>query len=454
MFLGLLAVGMISVIGVYVFVTRVLLHVDGMMISRLSESVTLTVELREEFAKYYSKNGGWEGVAQIFEQQGETDLSQWEQNVLLIDIEGNTLYTSSQESLREKVPSKLPGFGLPIYDDGHEVAQLYTKTMLDRFSKVKATLRKSAIGIMAYVFVVAMGMNSLLLRVITTPLRRLVKATRTIVSGDLANPVRSERTSRHVSERDEIGRLSNVLEDLRIGLARSEEIRQRMLTDIAHELRNPLAILRAKVEAMLDGIQPADEGNLAVLNDRLLHLSHLVNELQDVALAEANELPLEQAPVDLATFLHELEQDVQPFLKGTGKHFQLEIFGSPPAVYADRRRLLQIMWNLLTNAFRHTMRGDSITVQVSPCADTVLVRILDTGEGMDEETLEHIFDRFYRGNQGHTSEGLGLGLAITKGLVRAHDGEISVESHAGKGTKFSFSLPIHHRDQWTPSSSS
>jgi two-component system OmpR family sensor kinase len=112
------------------------------------------------------------------------------------------------------------------------------------------------------------------------------------------------------------------------------------------------------------------------------------------------------------------------------------------------------MWNLLTNAFRHTMRGDSITVQVEPCVDMVLVRILDTGEGMDEEMLAHIFDRFYRGNRKRTSEGLGLGLAITKALVEAHGGEISVESQLGTGTTFSFSLPICRSDQGAPSSRS
>jgi signal transduction histidine kinase len=213
-----------------------------------------------------------------------------------------------------------------------------------------------------------------------------------------------------------------------------------MLADIAHELRNPLAILRAKVEAMLDGVQPTSEENLGILNERLQHLSHLVDELQDIALAEAGELPLNLAPLDLAGLLHDVEGDAQALFAGDEKEFRLEIPPHLPLVRADRRRLLQILWNLLSNSIRHTKAGDVVAVRVETYPEEVSICVSDTGEGMDEQTLAHLFDRFYRGTDDRASGGLGLGLAITKELVRAHGGSIWVESRPGAGTRFFFTL--------------
>ncbi len=213
-----------------------------------------------------------------------------------------------------------------------------------------------------------------------------------------------------------------------------------MLADIAHELRNPLAFLRAKVEAMLDGIQPASEENLGSLSEKLYHLSHLVDELQDIALAEANELPLDVDTLDLVELLHNVEEDVRTLLAEDRKEFRLEVPSLLPRIRADRRRLLQVLWNLLSNAIRHTTAGDVVTIQVESHPEEVLIHVIDTGEGMDEETLAHVFDRFYRGGRKRASEGLGLGLAITKEIVRAHGGRIWVESRPSEGTRFSFTL--------------
>jgi signal transduction histidine kinase len=276
---------------------------------------------------------------------------------------------------------------------------------------------------------------------ITTPFGRLIRATQTISGGDLTQPIAIET-------RDEIGELSQVLDNLRMNLAHSEEVRRHMLADIAHELRNPLAILRAKVEAMLDGVQPTSEENLGSLNERLQHLSHLVDELQDIALAEAGELPLDLAPLDLTGLLHDVEGDAQALFAGDEKEFQLEVSPHLPLVRADRRRLLQILWNLLSNAIRHTTTGDVVTVRVETHPEGgVLICVIDTGEGMDEETLAHLFDRFYRGTSDRASGGLGLGLAITKELVRAHGGRIWVESHPGVGTRFSLTLSLEPLDR-------
>jgi signal transduction histidine kinase len=309
--------------------------------------------------------------------------------------------------------------------------------MLGRFSGLEedllASVRRS-VAVAAFISLfVATAVGLLLLRLITAPFGRLIRATQVISSGDLTQPVA-------IGTQDEIGELSRVLDDLRMSLARSEEVRRHMLADIAHELRNPLAFLRAKVEAMLDGIQPASEENLGSLSEKLYHLSHLVDELQDIALAEANELPLDVDTLDLVELLHNVEEDVRTLLAEDRKEFRLEVPSLLPRIRADRRRLLQVLWNLLSNAIRHTTAGDVVTIQVESHPEEVLIHVIDTGEGMDEETLAHVFDRFYRGGRKRASESLGLGLAITKEIVRAHGGRIWVESRPSEGTRFSFTL--------------
>jgi len=259
---------------------------------------------------------------------------------------------------------------------------------------------------------VAVLIGFLLVRFISVPFARLTTAIQAISSGDLSQPVPA-------GSNDEISRLARVLD----------------------ELRNPLAVVKAKVEAMLDGLQRADEENPLRVNERLEHLDGLIDELQDIALAEADDLPLDREGVDLNAFLHGVAEDARTLFSGEEKEFHLDISPNLPEPYADPRRLHQIVWNLLSNALRHTRPQDAVTVHVQPSYREVLIQVSDTGEGMPEEVASHVFDRFYK------RQGLCLGLAITKALVEAHGGRIWVDSALSMGTTFSFTLPLAPPDQ-------
>ena len=341
---------------------------------------------------------------------------------------------------RPDLSSRLLAVGIPIVVSGKKVGLLFTAPLLGQFTDVETRLLSSVRITIAYAAVISLGIALLiglaLVRFITAPFVRLTTATRAISAGDLSQPIAS-------SGEDEIGRLACVLDDLRVGLSRSEEVRKRMLADIAHELRNPLAVVKAKVEAMLDGIQPASEENLLKVNERLEHLEALIDELQDIALAEADELPLDCKSVDLNAFLNGVGEDARTLFSGEGKEFHLDIPPGLPEPYADPRRLHQIVWNLLSNALRHTKPEDAVTLHVEPRDGEVLIQVTDTGEGMAEEIAAHVFDRFYK-EKG--SKGLGLGMAITKALVEAHGGTIWVETALSKGTTFSFTIPVSPRD--------
>ncbi len=409
------------------------------------EHAAQAVGIKAQLISYYSRTGTWDGIERIFSEHGQGGgQNRWMERgqntgqFLLTDPSGKVIYASSAKLREVDLSPRLLDEGIPIVVAGKKVGILFTGPLLGQFTDIEARLLSSVRRTVAYAaiisLVIALVIGLGLFYLITTPFRRLTAATRAISSGDLTRPV-------PMLGKDEIGELARVLEELRVGLFRSEKARRRMLADIAHELRNPLAIIRAKVEAMLDGIQPADEENLATVNERLLHLSQLVDELQDISLAEAHELPLKKTPVDLNEFFRGVGSDARALLSGENKEFRLEVPDNLPLVSADSRRLHQIVWNLLSNALRHTAPGDAITIHAEPRNGEVLIQVADTGEGMPAEIAEHVFDRFYKGKG---SKGLGLGLAITKALVEAHGGRIWVESTIGKGTRFSFTLPIQH----------
>lgn len=408
-----------------------------------TEHATQMEGIVSQLTAYYSEKSTWDGVEDIFSSHGQNRSSERGQGgaFLLTDPDGGVIYASSPGMNRPDLSSRLLAGGIPITVSGKEVGLLFTAPLLGQFSDVEIRLLSSVARSIAYATVISLAValliGFLLVRFITAPFARLTTATRAISSGDLTQPVRA-------GSKDEIGRLARVLDDLRIGLAKSEEGRKRMLADVAHELRNPLAVVKAKVEAMLDGVQPAGEENLLKVSERLEHLEGLIDELQDIALAEADELPLDREEVDLNAFLDGVAEDARTLFSGEGKEFHLDIPPDLPEPYADPRRLHQIVWNLLSNALRHTKPEDAVTLHVEPRNGEVLIQVSDTGEGMPEEVASHIFDRFYKETG---SKGLGLGLAITKALVEAHGGRIWVNSTLSMGTTFSFTLPLAPPDQ-------
>ncbi len=441
LFLGLFVAVLASLGAVYAVATHFLLSDAEEFIA--SQHAVQAIGMRAQLASYYSEGMTWDGVEGLLADHGQgrgMERGEGGGGFVLTDPDGRIVYSDAVKIEDERISPSLLKRGVPITVGERTVGILITAPLLGQFTEVEARLLGSVRRTVAYAtgisLAVALVIGFVLFRQITGPFLRLTSATRLISSGDLTRPV-------PIAGDDEIGALARVLEELRIGLSRSEAARKRMLADIAHELRNPLAIVRAKVEAMLDGVQPASEENLAAMNERLLNLSELVDDLRDIALAEANELPLDRAPIDPEEFLRGVAADVRSLLAGADKEFNLEIPAELPLIYADRRRLHQIVWNLLSNALRHTRPGDAITVCSEPRDGEVLIRVIDTGEGMPAETAAHVFDRFHKGKG---SKGLGLGMAIAKALVEAHGGRIWVDSAAGEGAAFSFTIPVSPPD--------
>jgi len=308
---------------------------------------------------------------------------------------------------------------------------------------------------------VAAGVTALLLtlalsRRILGPIEALTAAARAMERGDLSRRVRS-------GTNDEIGELAHAFNAMADGLARQERLRRTMVGDVAHELRTPLTNIRGYLEALRDGVARPEPALLASLHDEALLLNRLVDDLQDLTLAEAGQLHMDPRPVALREIVDQSAVALQPALEQKALSLRVDLPPDLPQVHADPERVSQVLHNLLNNAITHTPAGGSIVVCASletnderrrtkdesheavvlRPSSFVTINVSDSGPGIAPEHLANIFERFYRGDRSRAraTGGAGLGLAIVKQLVEAHGGRVWAASTPGHGTCISFTLP-------------
>jgi signal transduction histidine kinase len=229
-------------------------------------------------------------------------------------------------------------------------------------------------------------------------------------------------------------------------LEADEQRRRALLADVGHELRTPLAVIRGNLEAIVDGVHPADEAHLAGLIDETRVMERLVEDLRTLSLAEAGTLQLHREPTDPDVLLGEVAAGYQAEAARSGVTLELRTPDDLPILDVDPVRIREVLANLVGNAFRYTPAGGRISITgdlvAGPGPDDrsgVVFTVSDTGAGIDPGLLPHVFDRFAKGRE---SRGSGLGLAIARDLVRAHGGTIEVRSEPGHGTTFVVRLPI------------
>ena len=331
---------------------------------------------------------------------------------------------------------------------------------------------------------VALLLGLLLTRHFTNPLNRLMEAVRKVGKGDLSSRV-------EVKGKGDIAILARDFNRMTEQLTRNEEVRRNMVADIAHELRTPLAVILGKLESIQEGVIPSTPETILPIHDETLRLIRLVRDLQQLSLAEAGKLPMTMRSVKLRQIVERITEQFAVDFEERG--LQVAVIGDVPNIIGDPDRLTQVFVNLIGNALLHTPAGGSLRVlleeAVGPVEDGMIkdeakhrlrdvfwrkgeraeemkgregnsavdlrtdgwvqVTVEDSGEGIPEEELEHIFNRFYRVNKAREREsgGTGLGLAIAKEFIQAHGGSIQVESKPGVGSSFRVFLP-ENNENW------
>jgi two-component system OmpR family sensor kinase/two-component system sensor histidine kinase BaeS len=281
--------------------------------------------------------------------------------------------------------------------------------------------------------------GALLSRSLTAPLQRLAAAARAVARGHLGQKVRVEGSA----EVAEVGRAFN---EMTSALETAETQRKNLVADVAHELRTPLTVLQGNLRAILDGVYPLDQGEIARLYDETLLLGRLVEDLRELALADAGQLRLELRPTNVSAVIRDtlekmamVAQDRQVVVTG-------ELPDDLPAVLADPDRVAQVLRNLLLNALQNTPAGGTVTVAAHQAGTALEVSVADTGVGIAPDHLPHVFERFWRADPSRTradrlTGGTGIGLSVAQSLIAAQGGRIWVESTLGKGSAFHFTLP-------------
>ncbi len=285
--------------------------------------------------------------------------------------------------------------------------------------------------------VAAAGLLSVgLARRILDPIARLTAAVRQMARGDLNQRV-------IVHSQDEIGELGRAFNSMANGLARQESLRRHMVSDIAHELRTPLANIRGYLEAVQDGVLEPEPAVIHSLYEETLLLQRLIEDLQTLSLAEAGQLSLDIQSVPPQAILEPVLAAWGLAARRQSVILSADIPPDLPLVAADPERVRQIWNNLLRNALTHTPAGGQIQVRATPRPAGVQFAIQDTGPGIPPEHIAHVFERFYRADpsRARATGGAGLGLAIVQALVTMHGGDVSVESPPGQGATFRFTLP-------------
>jgi two-component system OmpR family sensor kinase/two-component system sensor histidine kinase BaeS len=449
--IGFMLVAMIAVGTVAVLANRATTREFELYVSQGKQM--RAERLAPEFAAYYARTGSWTGVAEWMADldtapaqsggrglgrgrgQGEGSTTD---RLLLANTKGQIIADSDGTLIGQQLSDKDRASGVPIQVEGQDVGVLLVTSPEAIHQSQEAEFLRQVNQALVWAGlaagVIALILGALLARQLTAPLRALTRAAQSLSEGQVAQV--------RVRSHDEIGELGQAFNHMAHALAEQERLRRNLMADIAHELRTPLAVMRGDLEALLDGVYEPTGEALASLHEETLLLSRLVDDLRALAQAEAGQLQLVRKPTDLGELLHGVVDGFDLLAESQGQALRLELSPDLPPLYVDPQRVRQIVANLLSNALRHAPGSGRIVLSATRQPGTVQISVSDDGPGLAPDELPHVFDRFWRGPAGRAG-GSGLGLAIAHELVRAHGGQIWVESDLGKGSTFHFTLPLY-----------
>ena len=397
----------------------------------------LAGRLALELSRYYHKAGGWEGIQSFVEKGGGL----FGRRIVLTDDGGVVVADSEGELLGEEYHPDMPGTVISPGWSKEKLGVLYLDPLS---SSDPISIMRLSGPIVRYILWggliaggIAIAITFLLSRRILKPVNTLTRAARKLGKGDL-----TQRVS--IDDRGEVGELARAFNSMAGELERNLQLQQNMVADVAHELRTPLSNLKGYLEAIGDGVIEPDEATIRSLSEEVALLSHLVAELHELSLAEVGELELHRSIQSVSRLVEDSVAGIRGKVVAGGLSISASVPADLPLVDIDPYRIGQVLRNLLENAIAHTGKGGTIAVEAVQKGDWVEISVADTGEGIPAEELPNIFERFYRvdKSRARATGGSGLGLTIARRLVEAHGGRIGVLSEMGKGSRFSFTLPI------------
>lgn len=400
---------------------------------------------------YYQTHQTWQGAEQVLESAapgrgrgssgaGRGPSGMMGPNFILADARGNVIFNTSNAAITGRLSQTELDYALALSTNQEVVGYLLPEgglalSQTDQ-SRLISNLNNTALtaGIIA-------GATSLFLALflayrLLRPVRALTGAAGRLAAGDLTQRV-------EVHGDDELATLGKAFNHMAASLQQSEESRRAMTADIAHELRNPLAVQRANLEALQDGIYPLSPENLAPVLEQNHLLSRLVEDLRTLALADSGQLEMLCRPTDLPALVGHVVARFEPQASANRVEIQVRAPEACSRINVDPGRMEQILGNLLSNAIRHTPAGGKIELELTCTPTQIRLSVRDSGPGIPQEALPNVFERFYRADRARSRAegGTGLGLAIARQLVQAHGGTLEAANHPEGGAVFTLSIP-------------
>jgi histidine kinase len=246
---------------------------------------------------------------------------------------------------------------------------------------------------------------------------------------------------------DELAQLAHAFNQMAERLEHTELMRSQLLGDVSHELRTPLTAIKGSLEALVDGVLPAEPATFEQIEQEADRLQSLVNDLQELSRVEAGAYDLDRRSISVEALLQTAMQRIKRQFQQKNILLTSHLSPNLPSIQGDQDRLLQVLMNLLSNAYQYTPAGGEVRVQIGQQGNEVIVAVVDNGIGIPPEHIPQLFTRFYRVDKSRSrlaGGGSGIGLTIARHLIEAHGGRIWVESAGpGQGSTFAFALPIH-----------
>ena len=416
-------------------------------------------ELKEyafDLETLYQETGTWEKSTSALQSIGRSAL---QHDVILnaYDLNGNLLWKPSpieEEEAKNRMQSHLQHMERMMGES--QIEYVETNIQLYAGSGAIGSLAIKTMGPLAYTehdtfFLSDMKDNLILVAFISLIISLFFAA---LVAKKLSSPIvtindftteiaRGRYDSLNLAETGirEIDDLRNSVNELSLQLQRQQEIRNRLSSDIAHEIRTPLTTLKGNIEAMIDGVWEPSEERLYHCYEEVNRITRLISEVDRINEIESHESQLLISSFDLTELSQQGVSNFEPLLIAKGLH--CSVGGDPVLIAADRDKIHQVISNLLANAIKFTPSGGRIDLYVSQSRGTASFRITDNGQGIPADEVGKIFERFYMTEPSRNSQlgGQGIGLSIVKSIVHAHHGKISVDSEYGKGTIFNIELP-------------
>ncbi len=386
--------------------------------------------------RHYAERGTWMGIQPFIEHSA----SLYGRRVILTNSNGIVIADSQGELLMQPYVSDVPGIPVVSRQNNEVLATVYISHIEnDPTSAAALTKFINRFLILGAVLAIVLAaiVTIILSRRIANPIKELTVAARRLGQGDFSYRVKH-------SGKGEMGELAQTFNSMADSLEKAEMLRKNMVADVAHELRTPISHIRGQLEAIGDGLIKPNARTFSSIYEESMLLSRLIDDLQDLTLAEAGKLKMVRQSEDIQQLIERIESNIRPIAEAHGLSLGIHIPDNLPPCDIDAQRIGQVLRILLDNAVAHTIKGGNIDIAAKQIENYVEISVSDTGEGIPEDDLPYIFERFYRVDKSRTraTGGQGLGLTIARRLIEAHGGSIEVQSKQGEGSRFAFTIPV------------